>query len=88
MLMNFERGRDPRVSMDIGHVHDVKKWLDEYDIIQKQIDAEGEGENRIFFVDIEGDVIFKSFTLEDIVKIPKNIKFREVTGRFIFGNKN
>ena len=84
--MNFERGKDPKVAMDIGHVQKVEKWLISHDIEAKKIDAEGEDPDRIFFVDVDGDVIFKSFTLDDVKKIPSNIKFRNVTGRFILGN--
>ena len=72
--------------MDIGHIRDGEKWLAGHDIEAKCIDAEKENNKKIFLIDVDGDVFFKTFNIDDVCKIPKNIKFRNVTGRFILGN--
>ena len=75
--------------MRIGHVNDVERWLEQHgiDLRYIKINAEGDDPDRVFYVDVDGDLIFRTFNLDDVLLIPKNIKFRTVTGRIILGNE-
>ena len=86
MATQFTRGRDPLITMDIGHIKDVEKWLAVHHIEAKCIDSKTENNKKVFLIDVDGDVFFEAFNIDDVCKIPKNIKFRNVTGRFILGN--
>lgn len=88
-VSNYENGKDPLEKMGIGMKDNtVKKWLDEHDIAPAEIESELVDGYKVFYVDVDGDVILKGYHINDIGKIPSYIKFRNVSGSFILTNNN
>jgi len=85
-IKDFKNGKDEREKMGIGLVHKVEEWLQEQNINAYKIESEIVDGNKVFYIDVEGDVWLEKFNLDDVVNIPKYIRFRHVTGKFILGN--
>lgn len=85
-IKEFTNGNDEREKMGIGLRHRVDQWLKEHSINASSVESEIVGGNKVFYIDVEGDVWLENFNLDDVSNIPKYIKFRHVTGKFILGN--
>ena len=88
MNMTFKRGLDPKEALDIGTIHSTREWLKTHtNIIDTcKIERIEIDEYPIFYIDFDGDVWLEGFNLDDVARIPKYIKFRNITGKFILGN--
>jgi hypothetical protein len=85
-IKDFSDGKDEREKMGIGLRYSVDRWLEEHSINASAVESEVVGGNKVFYIDVEGDVCLDKFDLNDVENIPKYIKFRNVTGKFILGN--
>mgnify|MGYP001488397165 CR=1 FL=1 len=85
-IKDFKNGKDEREKMGIGLVHKVEEWLREQNINPSKIESEIVNGKKVFYIDVEGDVWLEKFNLDDVANIPKYIRFRHVTGKFILGN--
>jgi hypothetical protein len=87
-IYDFEKGNDPLKNFRVGLIHKVVEWLEANSITPSIIESKSEDGNKVFHVDVNGDVILEGYHLNDIDKIPSYIKFRNVKGRFILTNNN
>ena len=78
---------DEKDKFGIGLIVELEKWLKEHQIKPSLIRSEKIDGEKVFYLDVDGDVWFDYFNLEDVATIPNYIKFRNVTGKFILGNK-
>jgi hypothetical protein len=85
-IKDFKNGKDEREKMGIGLRHRVDQWLEEHSIDASSVESEIVDGNKVFYIDVEGDVWLEKFNLDDVANIPKYIRFRHVTGKFILGN--
>jgi len=85
-IKDFKNGNDEREKIGIGLRHRVDQWLKEHSIDASSVESEIVGGNKVFYIDVEGDVYLDKFDINDVENIPKYIKFRKVTGKFILGN--
>jgi len=85
-IKDFIGGKDEREKLGIGLRQRVDQWLEEHSIDASAVESEIVGGNKVFYIDVEGDVYLDKFDLNDVENIPKYIKFRKVTGKFILAN--
>ena len=74
--ISFIRDQDPKVSLGIGQVHLIKKWLDEMSIINYVI-------NDDMSIDVKGNI---NLDYKNLTSIPEFIKFNKVGGYFYCDN--
>jgi len=85
-IRDFKEGNDSLEKLGIGLKFRVKEWLLQHNITASQIVSDTIDGEKIFYIDVDGDMILDGYNLEDVSKIPKFIKFRNVNGRFILTN--
>jgi hypothetical protein len=71
-MYNFEKKSDPLVSLEVGQIALITKWLDEMNVKDYTI-------NDDFTIDVNGDVDLSD---KNLVKFPDYIKFSKVKGGF------
>ena len=86
-MQNFERGKKPYDTLGIGNKELAKRWLKEQNITPSAIEPIKVGNSEVIYIDVDGDVWLDEYNLDDVASIPSFIKFRNVTGRYILGNK-
>ena len=79
---------DLKDKLEIGLVKLVKDWLTVNKIHYSQIDCLEVNNDIVFQIDVGGDVILRDFHINDLHSIPEYIKFRDVSGSFVLGNRN
>lgn len=86
-IMEFKRGQDPSDGLNIG-LNPAKKWLASKNISYNNIERAIVNGDTVFYIDVVGDVFLPDFHISDVYSIPDYIKFRDVSGRFIFENSH
>ena len=84
--MAFKRGRGPKYNLNIGSIKTAQDWLTKMGITWSDIEQVRENDKIVNYVDVEGDVWFDGLHISDAGNLPGNIRFRNVTGKFIFEN--
>ncbi len=77
----FQRGKDPKISMNIGQRALIEKWLKKYDLFE---DAEI-ADNLTINIPAKSNLVV-DLSRKDIEELPKYIQFGIVYGGFNIGN--
>lgn len=85
-IKDYRERKNEYEKRGIGLIVKVEEWLEKHSITASKIDSEIVNGNKVFFIDVDGDVLLKGYNLDDIANIPKYIKFRDVKGKFVLTN--
>jgi hypothetical protein len=86
-IVIFRKGKYPLETLNLGRYKIVNEWLEKHQIIPDKMEGEVVGDELIYHIDVDGDVILNGYNLDDVKNIPYYIRFRHVRGSFILTNK-
>lgn len=78
-IFSFKRGIEPKRAMETDAHAVIQEWLEKHEIKKYTITDDLQ-------IDVDGDVWLYGYHINDVAKIPNDIKFRNVKGKFILTN--